>query len=810
MKTKNCILSLLIMLSMPAWVKAQRFDSLLTRLNENYKQEKIYVHTDRQVYSPGETIWFKAYLFTGNYPSLISKTLYTELLDEKGKVLARRSAPVLSSSAAGSFDLPATLNQPTLYLRAYTRWMLNFDSSFIYTKAIVIAAPVKANAKSLPPAPVQKNSNATASPQYFLQFFPEGGDLVQGIESRIAFKATDRLGKPAAVAGEIMDNNGKKVISFAGMHDGMGFFPLLPGSGTYIAKWKDGNGQLHETPLPAAKSNGVTLEVEVNPSNIEFKIRRPAGSAPPYPTVYVVAHMNQQLLYRARANLEKNPLATSTIPTENFPAGIIQVTLFSPDEKPLAERIVFVNQFNHTFITDVNIALKDLNKKKKNVIQLDVPDTIPCNLSISVTDADLNNGAFNENIFSSLFLTSDVRGYVHNPSYYFSSEADSLIDHLDLVMMTNGWRRFRWDNVLAGRWPTLTYAPDNYLSIQGQVHGLSRNLLYNRSLNAIIEVKKKQRDFMSTAVDPNGKFVFPDMVFYDTAKLYYQFNDDKKKDLTSRATFEIRNMLMNTPLLLRPDSSLQPGLPVIDAVTLAKNTEINREQLSAEELLKVKTMKEVVVTTKAKTKQQKMDEEYTSGFFSGGESRSFIPEDDPAFVSSVSVLDYLQSRVAGLKIQTTGEPSVTWRGSVTALFENEMEMDIGSIQTIPMSDVAMIKVFPPPFFGASGAGAGGAIAVYLKKGASRGTTLSRGLESTSLEGYSPVKEFYSPDYSRQDQPDTADYRKTLYWNPFVGTDKNHRRIYLTFYNNDYTKRMRIIVEGCNEDGKLTRTEKIIQ
>ena len=142
-------------------------------------------------------------------------------------------------------------------------------------------------------------------------------------------------------------------------------------------------------------------------------------------------------------------------------------------------------------------------------------------------------------------------------------------------------------------------------------------------------------------------------------------------------------------------------------------------------------------------------------------------------------------------------------------FLNEIEIDIPGIQTISMSDVAMIKVFPPPFFGAFGGGAGGAVAVYLKKGVSRFNT-AKGLDFASIAGYSPVKEFYSPDYSNQNAFDSVDLRKTLYWNPYVVTDKTHRRILLTFYNNDITKKMRVVIEGCNEEGKLTRVEKILQ
>jgi hypothetical protein len=387
-------------------------------------------------------------------------------------------------------------------------------------------------------------------------------------------------------------------------------------------------------------------------------------------------------------------------------------------------------------------------------------------------------------------------------------------------MMTNGWRRFNWENILANKWPELKYNPENYIAIDGQVHGLNKTLLANKELNAIIVLKNKRRDFLTTPVDPTGKFSFPDMVFYDTAKFFYQFNNDKKKELTSRATFRVKNNFLNEPLQLKSDSSLLLNLVSPDTAILTKNIEIYKEQLNKEELVKIKTLKTVTVTTKKKTKQEIMDDEYTSGAFSGGNSRTILPEDDPAFLSSQNLLNYLQGRIAGLQVDPgSTENAIIWRGEITSLFINEVSQqsisfitgkiaeDATSFANISMSDVAMVKIFEPPFYGAWGAGPGGAISVYLKKGITKYET--KGLDYAMMPGYSSVKEFYSPKYTNLNS-DSTDYRKTLYWNPFVVTDKDHRSILIPFYNNDITTKMKVIIEGCNADGKLTRVEKVLQ
>src|SRR6476620_11123048 len=172
-----------------------QYDSVLNILDTRFPQEKLYLHFDKSYYNPGETIWFKTYIFSANMPSLISKTVYADLIDEKGKVIDRKIAPVAMSSAAASFDLPTNLSASTVYVRAYTDWMLNFDSSFIYTKAIPVI-------QEKPVAPKKM------APKNFLQFFPESGDLVEGVESRVAFKATDVHGLPYNVSGEVVDSKG--------------------------------------------------------------------------------------------------------------------------------------------------------------------------------------------------------------------------------------------------------------------------------------------------------------------------------------------------------------------------------------------------------------------------------------------------------------------------------------------------------------------------------------------------------------------------------------------------------------------------
>jgi len=798
---KGFILSLLFLLTgYFSNVRAQ-YDSVLNILDTRYPQEKLYLHFDKSYYNPGETIWFKSYIFSANLPSLISKTVYADLVDEKGTIIDRKIAPVVMSSAAASFDLPAKLTSSTVYVRAYTDWMLNFDSSFIYTKAIPVIQEKPPAAKKL-------------TPKNFLQFFPEGGDLVQGVESRVAFKATDIHGLPYNVSGDIIDSKGKPVTKFSSMHDGMGFFVLKPeAKEQYKATWKDAAGKSQQTTLPAVKRDGYVLTVTQDVNDVRFLISRPEGDVAADAAVTIVGQMQQQMVYMAKANISKGPTVRGSIPVEKIPAGILQLTIFSSDKKPLAERIVFVNKQDYYFITDLNSPLKGFQKRKKNVIQVDVPDTIRTNLSISVTDAGINpHLEGEEDIFSNVMLTSDIKGYVHNPAYYFLNESDSVKNHLDLVMMTNGWRRFKWTDVLAGKFPETTHQPSDYVVLNGKINGLNKTELLNKELTAILDMNKRQ-EFINIPVGSDGTFSLAGLLFFDTAKIYYQFNNDKDKILTSRANIDIKSSLNKIPFNAKNDTNLvyRSVLPPRDV--WAGNVEMaEKNQAVLDARRKVETLASVTVTAKQKSKKQLLDEQYATGLFSGGDAYTFDVSDDISAQGAMSVLNYLQGKVAGLQITGTGpQAQMSWRGGVPTLFLNEMSSDLSLVQNLNMADVAYIKVFRPPFFGAQGGGSGGAIAVYTKKGANVYNNDVKGLDFTKIPGYNSGKEFYSPDYSTYDERHTdADYRSTLYWNPFILTDKSSRRQLFTFYNNDVTRKFRVVIEGCDEQGRLTRIEKIFE
>lgn len=771
--------------------RAQRIDSVLGVLSEEYQQERAYLQFDKAVYAPGETIWFKAYLQAGILPSDISKNFYVDWTDANGKVLFHTATPIVESSAKGQFDIPASYKGQLIHVRAYTTWMQNFDSTFLFNKDLRI---LQAGAKK----------QETVVSKAGIDFFPEGGDLLNGVKSKVAFKATDQWGKPVWIKGAVLDSKGQKIDTLVTQHDGMGFFTLEARAGeTYSARWTDEMHESHVTPLPQVKTAGATLKISGFGARKNFLIERTTEAPDELKTLYIVGTMQQQMVYRARVDLTESVAIGGGIPVASFPSGVMLLTLFNANWVPVSERVCFINNHNYGFMPKMDV-VGDTRKRAKNFIDIDVPDTVGANMSISVTDGDVGIDT-SDNIISHLLLSSELKGHIYNPAYYFKNEADSLQQQLDLVMLTHGWRRINWEEIVKGKMPAIKYPKDTgYMSFYGKVFGANSSLLREAGqINLIFKAKDSSQSMTFLPLASDGSFSQPGMIFFDTVKVYYQFN--KKRDLAQRATVTFSTGLAPTPYTV--------GAIPLFANWIARDTSGNArsrffetERARLERLLKETTLEGVTVKAKAKRPIDILDDRYTNGLFKGGDAYQFDVGNDVVAQSSYSVFQYLQGRVAGLQISNAtgaGQASASWRGSSTSFFLDEMPTDAQQLQNIPMTDVAYIKVFRPPFFGATGGGSGGAIAVYTKKGGDVKPEPGKGLDARDLAGYTPYKQFYSPNYatSPSDQPDL---RSTLYWNPYVLTDPKNHHVTIEFYNNDISKTLNVVLEGVNKDGKLTR------
>ncbi|MBH2005600.1 MAG: hypothetical protein I8H66_13010 [Sphingobacteriia bacterium] len=781
---------------------AQAIDSMMAVYAQGFPKEKIHIHFDKQLYNPDETIWYKVYLMAGIQPSPLSKNMYVEWYDTTGRMIKQTVAPLYLSSAKGSFDIPADYKGSFIHLKAFTRWMLNDDTAFLYERDLLINT---ASAQAMP---------KKAAPQTTgVGIFPEGGTLITGLNSRVAFKAVNPYGLPVLIKGVLVNDKKEVIDSLQVKHDGMGMFNLQPLPGEkYQLNWTDEFGVKGITNLPAAKEQGTVMNVRTTNEKAVVVIQRTANAAEPLKQMHLLIHMNQDLLYKVTIKMQERLIQRAEIPIDELPTGIVQFTLFSNDWTPVAERVVFVNNHYHEFNAKLNPITVDLDKRKKNVFEIVVNDTTVSNLSVAVTDAGVISPD-QHTIFSDFLISSELKGYIHNPAYYFTSDTDSITAHLDLVMMTNGWRRFDWDKIKAAVPPLLKYMPETaYMSLKGTVFG-AKNISTREplQLNFILVGKDSSKTLLFAPVDKDGNFEDPGVFFYDTVKVLYNFNANNK--LSAQTQVKLENGLMRK----EPGTTtmLGKGQPMYiwsDSISRLRMNYFLSEQEKLRRSMASATLQEVIVKTKSKNPIQLMDEKYTSGLFAGGDGYSFDLTDDK-FAGAVDLFTYLQGKVPGLQINNSGsQPSMSWRGATPDLFLNEMRSEIGTIQNINVFDVAYIKVFRPPFFGSFGGGAGGAIAIYTKKGtdARRASPDSKGMDKTVLGGYSRFREFYSPSYERPPASFEADVRNTLYWNPYIITNKKTPRFRVDFYNNDISKKLQIVLEGMNQDGKMIRIVKLLE
>ena len=776
-------------------VKAQNIDAAIAAYAEAYSPERAYIHYDKSAYSAGETIWFRAYLMNEIMPANESKTLYIDWFDDKGKLMLHAVSPLLDAMTNGQFEIPAEYIGKLIYVRVYTKWMLNFDSAFIYNKAIPILTKEITAGQKIAVTPA-------------IQFFPEGGDMIAGLTNKIAFKANDQWGRPVTVKGIITGNKNKIEDSIRTVHDGMGYFFLTPQPGvSYSAKWKDEKGVERTTALPKMKNSGALLQVAVEETNRLFSVSCTPDIVSSNDTIHLVGTLYQHEVFRV-AKATSTPAIKGTIPTTNLPSGILTITLFDKNWKPLAERITYLNNNEYNFQPEMEVQRWGLNKRAKNELKITVPDSLIANLSISVTDAGIGVDSSN-NIVSHLMLSSELKGEIYNPAYYFSNTNGNVAAHLDLVMLTHGWRRFKWDQVLSGKIAKPAYARDTgYITLSGKVQGVLPSQI-GRDATILLMVKQADTDgkMLLVPVETNGTFNDPATIIFDTAQVYYTF---QKPTELNGSSVQFMTGRLPAPSL-NPSAFVKPYGLSPDTTGSYRQLVLAEEANSMSEMLKIKTLENVTVKSKGKTTIQMMDERYASGMFSGGDGYQFDLANDPFAVSSMNIFFYLQGKVPGLQVNTASQPpTLTWRGGTPQLYLDQTPIDPGFVATMSITDVAYIKIFRPPFLGGSNGGNGG-IAIYTKRGNDSKPLPGKGLPNNKIYGYTTIKEFYSPNYaSFAQRNEQRDIRTTLYWNPSIVTTPQKNKIVISFYNNDVSQSFRVVIEGMTRDGKLAHLEQIME
>lgn len=465
------LLTILFAVFLQCSLYSQQSDSTLLRLstfvkniqvfNYLYPQEKVYLHFDNTGYFLGETIWFKAYVTAASTLSAtsLSRVLYIELLNEEGYIVESRKYRIENGQAAGDIPLTKMGMRSGFYeVRAYTRLMLNWEKETLFSRVFpVFEPPVVEGAYSRKRIHRRPSSQRVVTKReesrpesgtrkVNVSFYPEGGQLVEGISSQVAFKVTDGEGRSLSATGEVRDASGETVSSFSTVHKGMGSFIYTPQTGVPNTIHFTCEGKQYTYPLPEITPSGVVLSVNtLHPDYVQIQVRRSGNNSTLPPLGLLSSCRGVPKVFRM-VDFAGGDTYLLRIPRSELPAGVHQVTLFDSSGHIHAERLFFSNTGRSLVIRgeqekSVYGPLEPVRMHFSCTNDSGVPQSVTFSLSVRDASTEIN-AANHGNIRTNLLLSSDLKGFVEDADYYLESEDRPHRMALDLLMLTQGWRRY--------------------------------------------------------------------------------------------------------------------------------------------------------------------------------------------------------------------------------------------------------------------------------------------------------------------------------------------------------------------------------
>ncbi|OJJ14500.1 hypothetical protein BKI52_42745 [marine bacterium AO1-C] len=669
-----------------------------------------------------------------------------------------------------------------------------------------------------------------------IRFFPEGGELIAGFTNQVAFKAINAQGWGVDIKGHIVDDKGNKVVDFQSMHIGMGKCSFKPDKKrSYSAIITQANGVEQKIALPTVKENGFILHI--NNDSEDFLAITLRSTISKKQNVSLIGHSRGKPVYTFSGELQKKKSFTLKIAKNTLPAGIVLFTLFDKAFQPHCERLAFINK---TEQLQINLETnKDSFKPREKVeIKFQVNsrkfDTIPTALSLAIVNDEFSIPVANQtNILSNLLLTSDLKGFIENPGFYFKNKKKETRQALDLLMMTQGWRKFTWAKVLKDNKKTPKINIEQGLTISGKLTTKSGKPV----ANGIVTVLAPQVNLVQTTVsDEKGRFAFKNLILFNFSKGIIKATNAKGKP-------NVKVVLDKNHQSLEVDI-YQPHNQFI----AHKNGQSSTiEQYQAKLIKKKEVLEEVTVT--AKKKPKKLTKRRTGQLHESPTHR--LNMEDVTSYGANNLLDYLQNKLPGVKVTQaqhaevdgngnfvngTAQPMILIRnsnssfvglvspsdstregGSPQANIEplyllDGTPVDIFTLLNLPIQNIAQVDVLSSTRAVIYGAAArNGVIAVYTKLGRgyippSRPSSRKGLLNFVFSEGYNQSRAFYVPPYHQEKfrKQNLPDDRTTLYWNPHVQVKKGEAKV--SFYTADNPGRYKIIVEGLSKEGEIARKE----
>ena len=833
--------------------------------------EKVYLHFDNTSYYLGETIWYKAYVTLPETHVLsdISKVLHVEVRNQYGQEVERQAVRIGKGMACGQIELPVN-NLPGYYeVRAYTKWMLNrgenncFSRVFPFYPAPAVPGEYKKELIKFRINPSMKTRPGSKEIKREMTFYPEGGHLVKDVPVKVAFRfrTEDEL-FPVLDTVRVYTSDDRLLTIARTRHDGMGEFRYLPSDKPGYVRFSH-KGKNYKYKLPEAEEKGVCLSVpQQSEDSILVRIDRKRQQAD---TLFLclLSYGNVHEVVRIET---AQPLVRLKFPLHILPCGVAQALLLLPDGTPLGQRMFFVNR-PEKYIRIHCEQNRDIYKPGERVaLTFHTADagypkgcSTTFSLAVRATEhTDLN--ALADNVRTNLLLSSELKGYIHQPEYYFLPSGEIRSKELDLLMLVQGWSMFDWS-----RMSTLTgnvrpvHFPEQDLLLSGQ---LKTNLFKQKLADTEVNMLLKDTSFvdvMTARTDSNVFFHFPLMGIQERCPAILKALNKKGKDRKCRFLLDrdfsppLRSYEMEEMLPLWED------IAVADSVRIDSIRTMGRQK-SQEQMIRDGVLLDEVVIKKKRNRLPLKQYDYSLAAYYDIER--MVEEHLDKGKRYVSFADFLLNTDINFrwnKKQDVGSgeaesdtlkygnseiapsntlPKILYKdknawwivdgiivGSNVTLNRLLMEKPQG-LKSLIINEGSMAARYIQEAILRENSGITNSMTTdtdkaYLLKRLRKtvgnivciSLTTAHGLDfhfryprsSTTrviyLDGFVRPKAFYSPDYSDLSLPENKDHRRTLYWNPSVQTDKKGNAT-VTFYNSDKYTTLNVNAETVTPEGKL--------
>lgn len=816
--------------------------------NRYLPQEKVYLHFDNTAYFMGEKMWFKAYVLRSDnhHATDVSRVLYVELLDRSGNVVETQKLPIgAMGQADGVFDLRNVLAGGFYEVRAYTRYMLNWDSSWLFSRVFpIFETPGKEGDYSRPSlgktawqvresekVPTKEKTGISfAKPEDGnIAFFPEGGHLVENLSCRVAFEIRDRQGLPVNGTGELSCGE-ECLCSVSTSQNGRGVFSLVAQPGKiYSLNLKDKRGRLYRQELPVAEKEGCSMRLTRSGKSWCVTLNTTTSFAQDSLGIVLTAH---GALKHVDVVAGSRSIYLS-LPDSAIADGVNRVSVVNGAGQVLADRLFF--QYPRTLKDSISVTVKETSLLPSSPINLSFhapPSTI---FSLSVRDADTEKNISSLDCENWLLLAGELHGYVSHPEYYFESDDAEHREAADLLMLVQGWRRYDLSQMMGKKNFKIVHPVEKGLSISGRLKGPQKKaIVSNQNLRFRLYNELGQSLSGNAVTDSLGYYVIEVPPCDGEWNMFVHI--PKKYSIEIDRNFSPSPRSLSLLELMRP----QDATAAMTSFHYSRNTDEVLEKPAGISMLSRVHMLPTVVKKKHfwesgiawdnitegkevsylyynidKERDRLLDKGEEIPYIYEwlkqknhafkGDYRELFDAFNPAFWYDKDVCDFSYNGNPILWMLDNSPRCITnglpFTGTVPLMKSrtiDDMPVTMGEVKAIYITEAP--NVWKRYLVGNAWAKIGNmaTVFVYTHKMFRK---CPKNLRHTFFDGYSPAVEFYSPGYG--ELPSNEDFRRTLYWNPYVRTNKEGY-VDLRICNTGTCRQLIISAEAITPDGNIVK------